>query len=273
MSRAKRFLDGLLAETILGAIDYWRRPNLRASWGGPFNGQRNRAALFLSLMAKFQPRALIETGTFRGTTTEFMSKTGVPIFTVESVARNYGFARMRLSRLRHVHVRRGDSRHFIRELFQGPLRNYADQTVFAYLDAHGEGDLPLAEEIDLIFEYWPAAVVMIDDFQVPSDAGYRYDVYRSGKALTPAYIATEVNKHALQLFFPSVPASHETGSRRGCVVLAKTSTHAAALAAMPELRSLNVEIPAHVSVGQLISYWLSCCTQLLTFTLFPALLA
>src|SRR5216683_8159337 len=33
-------------------------------------------------------------------------------------------------------------------------------------------DLPLAEEIDIVFSRCPLAVVMVDDFQVPSDAGY-----------------------------------------------------------------------------------------------------
>lgn len=239
VNRFKKVLKKLLGEPILGAIDYWRHPQLRPSWGGPFNGQQIRMAIFQSLIAKIKPRALIETGTYRGTTTEFMAQTGLPIFTVETHPRNYGFSRARLFRHRNVSVRRGDSRQFIRELFRGPLRDFADQTVFAYLDAHWDQDLPLAEEIDLIFEHCPAAVVMIDDFQVPFDTGYRYDNYGPGRALTPAYIEPGIKTHGLQAFYPSVPASNETGMRRGCVVLAKKNFHAAILASMPELRSLD----------------------------------
>ncbi len=236
MKRLKTAVKNLLGETNLGVLDYWRFPGMRKAWGGPFNGQQFRAAMFLSLIAKTDARAIVETGTHRGVTTQFMVRTALPIFTVESLARNYGFSRARLFRNRRVSVFHGDSRQVLRKLFDGPLRRFADRTLFVYLDAHGHGDLPLAEEIDLVFGHCPAAVVMIDDFQVPFDAGYGHDVYRSGKALTPAYIEPSVKTHGLQAFYPSVPAARETGQRRGCVVLAKKTVHGAVLASMPELR-------------------------------------
>jgi hypothetical protein len=237
--QAKKILEQLPGGQILGAIDYWRHPEMRSAWGGPFNGQRARAALFLALIATVKARAIIETGTFRGTTTEFMARTGLPIYTVENQARNYGFSRARLFGLRNVDVHHGDSRRFIRKLLRGPLGRFTDQVVFAYLDAHGEGDLPLAEEIDLLFTYWPAAVVMIDDFEVPFDAGYRFDIYRSGKALNWAYIEPEIVKHDLAAFYPATAAAQETGKRRGCIVLAKKARHAEAISAMRELRTAH----------------------------------
>lgn len=239
MKQVETILKRVLGGPLLGSIDYWCRPQMRTAWGGPFNGQRARAMLFLSLIAKIRPHAIIETGTHRGTTTELMTRTALPIFTVESLARNYGFARARLARHRQVSVLLGDSRKVLRELFQGPLRNSADQVVFAYLDAHGHNDLPLAEEIDLIFDHCPGAVVMIDDFQVPFDSDYGYDRYQTGKALTQQYIDPEIKKHCLKAFFPSVPAKEETGRRRGCVVLAKKTLHGAVLASMAELCSFD----------------------------------
>jgi hypothetical protein len=228
-----------IGATILGAIDYWRHPEMRGSWGGPFNGQRARAAIFLSLIAKIKPRVLIETGTYRGTTTEFMARTGLPIFTVESQARNYGFSRARFFRRRQVSVRRGDSRQALREWIDGPLRDLGRDTVFVYLDAHCDADLPLAEELDLVFNHWPAAVVMIDDFEVPFDTGYGHDRYKTGESLNQHYIGREISKHDLQTFYPSAPAEQETGRRRGCVVLVKKTVHAAALASIPELRGFD----------------------------------
>ena len=236
MSQFKTLLKRMVGEPALGALDYLRHPELRDRWGGPFNGQSARVALFRSLVAKLKPRAIIETGTYHGTTTEFMAQTGLPIFTVESHPRDYGFSRARLLRYRHVTVRQDDSRQFLSGLFHGPLQSFADQTLFAYLDAHGEKDLPLADEIDLIFRHCRAAVIMIDDFQVPDDSGYRYDNY-GAEALTRAYIERSISGHELQAFYPSVPAAKETGMRRGCVVLAKRSVHAAALASIPELRT------------------------------------
>jgi hypothetical protein len=228
-----------LRESILGAVEYWRSPELGNRWGGPFNGQQVRAALFQSLIAKIHARAIVETGTYRGATTEFMAQTGLPIFTIESHARSYGFARARLFRHRNVFVRRGDSRIVLRQLFRGPLRKFTDQTVFWYLDAHWNDELPLAEEIDLVFNHYPAAAVMIDDFQVPFDADYAYDNYGADKALTSAYVEAALRTHTLQAFYPSVPASNETGMRRGCVVLAKRTFHAGVLEGMAELRSFD----------------------------------
>jgi len=236
MKRLKALLKSMLGEPALGALDYVRHPELRDLWGGPFNGQLARAALFRSLVAQLKPQAIIETGTYHGTTTEFMAQTGLPLFTVENHPRNYGFSRARLLRCRRVTVHRGDSRQFLRHLFQGPLRAFADRTLFAYLDAHGENDLPLADEIDLIFGHCRAAVIMIDDFQVPDDKAYRYDDYGGADALTPAYIEPSIRTHDLQAYYPSVPAAQETGMRRGCVVLAKQAVHAVALASISELR-------------------------------------
>ena len=57
-----------------------------------------------------------------------------------------------------------------------------EQTLFIYLDAHWEEDLPLAEELAVIARATTRCIVMIDDFQVPGD-GYAYDNYGPGKAL------------------------------------------------------------------------------------------
>src|SRR5277367_3745074 len=41
-------------------------PELQYRWGGPFNGQAERRATFREILARLQPAALIETGTYRG---------------------------------------------------------------------------------------------------------------------------------------------------------------------------------------------------------------
>jgi hypothetical protein len=125
------------------------------------------------------------------------------------------------------------------QLFDGPLQGFAGSTLFFYLDAHWNPDLPLAEEIDIIFDRCPLAVVMIDDFQIPSDTGYGYDDYGPGKALTAAYIAPAVSAHRLQAFYPSTPSVEEGGWCRGCIVLAKSTAHAEVLGSMPLRRAVN----------------------------------
>jgi hypothetical protein len=108
------------------------------------------------------------------------------------------------------------------------------RALFFYLDAHWNVDLPLAEEIDLVFRRCPAAVVMIDDFPVPSDAGYGYN--GPGKALVSDYFEPAVLAHQLRAFYPATPSAVESGGRRGCIVLAKDNCLGPVLASLPLLR-------------------------------------
>src|SRR5215475_2610190 len=94
---AKHFVPG----QILGAIDYVRFPSRVTGWGGPFNGQSARCALFREIVAKLCPRAIVETGTNVGTTTESMAQTALPVYTIEADPRNYGFVRARFWRQRN----------------------------------------------------------------------------------------------------------------------------------------------------------------------------
>ena len=152
---------------MLGAIEYARYPDRAAAWGGPFNGQPFRQALFRALIRQLEPAAIVETGTYLGTTTEFLAETGLPVFTIEADPHRYGFARARLWRRRNVTLLHDDSRAALRTLFDGPLRGFANHILFFYLDAHWNDDLPLVEELDIVFVRCPKAVVMVDDFRVP----------------------------------------------------------------------------------------------------------
>ena len=131
-----------------------------------------------------------------------------------------------------------DSRPALRHLLNGPLGRYLDQDILFYLDAHWNNDLPLVEEIDLIFGKAKNAIVLVDDFQVPGDDGYSYDDYGGQKALTREYIDESVRKHNLAAFGPITPSRRETGEKRGCIVLARELTRGPVLEQMTLLRRL-----------------------------------
>ena len=233
----------------MGVVDYIRSPDRGLGWG-PFNGQTARQALFVDIIVKLQPDAIVETGTSLGATTELMSQTGLPVFTIELHPRNYGFARARFWRRQKVKLLQGDSRASLVRLFNGALQPLSNRTIFFYLDAHYYDDLPLAEEIDIIFTRCPMAVVMIDDFEVPWDAGYGFDNYGPGKALVSSYIRPAISAHQLAAFYPSTLSTEDYPStpmaaagyadparqRRGCVVLVKQAHHGTTLASLPLLR-------------------------------------
>ena len=234
--RIRHVARSLLGDQVLGWLDYARFPMRRAGWGGPFNGQQYRQVLFFALIEKLQPAAIIETGTHLGTTTELFAQTNRPVFTIESNLRAYGFAQARLWRRRNVKRVLGDSREALRAILTGRLHHLTDAPLFVYLDAHWNADLPLAEEIDIIFSSCRSAAVMIDDFEVPGDAGYGFDSYGPSRTLNASYVAAAVREHRLATFYPSTPSTTETGKRRGCAVLCREVMLGEALRAIPLLR-------------------------------------
>ena len=223
--RVARALPGRL----VGPLDMIR-PGVLAGWGGPMNGQRHRQRIVRDLARVVDFDQVVETGTFRGSSTEFFaSVTGAPVTTVESSRRYYEFARRRFAGLPYIDVAHGDSRTFLRRLARGST----SLTTLFYLDAHWREDLPLREELEIIDASWPRAVVLVDDFQVPDEPGYAYDDYGDGNALTPAYLPP---LDRWQAYYPAATAAEETGARRGCIVLA-TAPLRAAVDGLDSLRS------------------------------------
>ena len=225
-------------------------PQQDAWWRNPFNGQEGRSQLFLRLLDAIRPSAVIETGTFRGTTTVFMAEHFEgPIFTCEIDQRWYLTAQINLKRFSNVDARRQDSREFLKAVFA----ETQDDPLFIYLDAHWREDLPLSTELELILSSGRSVVVVIDDFAVPFDREYQFDDYGLGKALTLELLA-QVDRKGASLFFPTLPAIEETGARRGCAVIGVG--HAASeLLSLAELRQydwptitgMSVQIESRVS--------------------------
>jgi predicted O-methyltransferase YrrM len=211
LEKAYRGVTKKLPPAVAGRVDLLR-PSFAAAWGGPLNGQEHRRAIVRALARAVDVDLVLETGTYRGTSTEFFAAVfGKPVQTVEGSLRNFTFARHRLAAQPQITVHLGDSRTFLKG-----LSGTSEQTVFVYLDAHWEDDLPLREELEIIRSTWPKAIVMVDDFQVPGDPGYTYDDYGPGKALVESYLPP---LEGWVLLYPSLPSAQETGARRGCCVL------------------------------------------------------
>lgn len=222
-----------LAEGI-GRREFRWRPELRDGFSGPFNGQEFRRRIVADLTARIPFVALVETGTYRGTTTAHLARlTDRPVHSFEANPRHYGFARARLAEFSNVAVHRSDSRQGLAHLAAARAMPFGP--VFFYLDAHGFGALPLADEVDLARRHWPEAVIMIDDFAVPDDPDYGFDDYGHGHALTLDYLAVRglLSDH---VWFPACSGRAETGYRRGCVVLTCSPALQRLVDAVPGLR-------------------------------------
>lgn len=211
-------LRSLRGHALVGAAEYYLRPGLGRRLGGPFNGQLRRREIFEELVQRVGFDSVIECGTYRGSTTPFLQTvSGVDVDTIEANPRYFGFSRTRLARNPRIRLHLSDSRAALRRIVaDGQL---TARRVFVYLDAHWGDDLPLAEEVQILFGSPLQVVAMVDDFCVPDDPGYGYDDYGKGEALDSEYL-DRIPGQRPRRFFPEARSDEETGLRRGCVVLA-----------------------------------------------------
>jgi hypothetical protein len=194
-------------------VEPWKR----SGCGGPLNGQIGRQTLVRALFSTVTFDAVIETGTYRGTTTDFLWRVShKPVFSVENQPRYFYYARRRLAGKSSIRLALSDSRAFLASLAED--HSVPRERLFFYLDAHWEEDLPLADELMLIWSHWRRSLILIDDFQVPHDPGYGFDDYGPIGRLATDYLPLDRMPGAAVLF-PTFPSLDETGARRGCAVV------------------------------------------------------
>jgi predicted O-methyltransferase YrrM len=198
-------------------LDYFSR-KMTGRLGKAFNGQHYRMQLFESLMAAFEFDSIIETGTNRGSTTEYFANTfSGPIFSIEYSQKYADFSKLRTKNCKNVDIIVNNSVDGLKYLLESKV-SYGS-TVFFYLDAHWYDYLPLRDELNLILTTHShlKSIIMIDDFKVPNDDGYGFDAYDAG-TLDYDYIESAMTPGSC-VFFPSTLSSVETGFRRGCAVI------------------------------------------------------
>jgi hypothetical protein len=227
----------LLPGTLQGVAEYFFNRGVERGVG-VLNRQRGRLRLVERLISMLKPCGIVETGAFRATTTLWFSKFRVPVYTVEINDRFHAFSRLKLLFAKNVRLYHGHSVSFLRGLYRdGRL---GEGPVLFYLDAHWYGELPLRDELEIIFGHPIPAVVLIDDFEVPGDPGYKFDNYGPDGKLGIDYLRTVSTPDPMRIFFPSMPSMEETGSRRGCCVVTTSASIAERLGRIPETRLWGV---------------------------------
>jgi hypothetical protein len=223
----------LLPDRFLGYLDYHLGQHRKFDpWGGPMNGQTARLETCRQILTSMGVTKIVETGTFRGVTTEWFAQFGLPVVTFEYHPRFAAFAALRLRKHPNVRVVQMDSVVGLRMLAQDTFPN---ETVLYYLDAHWEGHLPLADELAVITTKSRRAIILIDDFAVDGDPDYGFDNYGAGKVLNLDYLGSHGFAY-LATFFPVTQATAETGIPRGYVFLTTDDELARSLDRMPLLR-------------------------------------
>lgn len=231
--RVLRYAARAAPGPIAASID-WLRHGLAEEFGGPFNGQERRIEAIREIFARVPFGSVIETGTYRATTTLFLRElSDAPIATIEAQSRYYHYSKKRLRDAPNVTAIRGDSAAELSLLAAKPPWNGGP--TFFYLDAHWLDSLPLAGELEAISTGWSDYAVLVDDFRVPDDPGYAYDDYGPGAVLEPEILAP-LSGSNVAVYWPAAPSATETGARRGWVVLATAGLVDEALRQLGTLR-------------------------------------
>lgn len=182
------------------------------------NGDVLRARVMYELFNRCSCNLFLETGTFRGSTSILAARLlRAPVYTSEVVARSHWISRLRCLGIPSIHLYHEDSRVFLRRM----AKEHGSARPMFYLDAHWGEDLPLQEELNIIGSAWSSYVVIIDDFEVPGEPGFGYDIY--DQALSLANI--QVGAQGIQVYYPAYAPEESGPCRRGYVVLVRTPSN------------------------------------------------
>ena len=139
-----------------------------------FNRAPEIGNLIQSLGKDFHIEAAVETGTWKGETTRFLSSCFDEVHTIEISDEHYKNAIETLKDRPNVHLHLGSSEKVMHEIL--PALS-SKRTIF-YLDAHWNEYWPLLDELEEIGKtHKDNCIVVIDDFKVPHRRDISYDKY------------------------------------------------------------------------------------------------
>lgn len=182
-----------------------------AEHGDAFNRDHLLAAAVLRLRERFGLRHAIETGTYHGTTTEWLAKHFATVHSIEVNPTYFAQAAERLRGLPNVTLHEGSSAILLERLLAT-----APPRTLVFLDAHW-GPNPLRGELACMARAAGARpLLMIHDFCVPGHPELGFDAYPDqGISYDWAYVADAVRLvygDRFRVFYNSKAA----GSQRGC---------------------------------------------------------
>jgi hypothetical protein len=148
-------------------------------WGG-FHKDRIYRALMLDLLNAFEFSSFVETGTFRGHSTELVASrfTKLPVFTTEVVESSYTRSKEFLGRYPNITCILGSSNEVVKKLLDE--KTIGPRPLF-YLDAHWQSYWPLRDELKHIGDSSLPATIVIDDFEVPGQPQFGFDIDGGGE--------------------------------------------------------------------------------------------
>lgn len=139
-----------------------------------FNSAPEIGEVIQSLAKEFEIENAVETGTFLGGTTNFLSACFDEVHTIEIVEENMHKAQEHLKNKDNIYYHLGSSETVLKEI----LPNLEGKRTLFYLDAHWNEYWPLLDELEEIAKtHKDNCVIVIDDFKVPKRRDIPFDQY------------------------------------------------------------------------------------------------
>lgn len=133
------------------------------------------AAYVKDLKEKYKLEVALETGTYSGYTTKFLSCIFEKVHSFEIDKNYYNLSKQNLGLFENASVHFGDSATALLPLLN---REMLGKRLFCYLDAHWYSNWPLLDEIRQISQtHKDNCVLMIDDIKVPGRPDISFDIY------------------------------------------------------------------------------------------------
>lgn len=175
-----------------------------------FNGAPELGTFLTYLKKAYSITSAVETGTYLGNTTVFLSLLFDEVYTVEVVEETYHKTSSRLKDFPNVQCLIGSSENVLAQL----LPKLRGKRVLFYLDAHWDHHWPLRDELKEIAKtHYNNCVIIIDDFKVPGRQEIPFDKYKENEC------SLEYIKDQLKLVFSEyeihyiIPARKESRAK------------------------------------------------------------
>ena len=180
---------------------------------GAFNEDVYLVEKFLDIKKKKKINTVIETGTYHGVTTRWLSSNFDKVYTVECNITYFEEAKNNLSGITNVSMELDDSPNFLGKIIE--LAD--DKSTIVFLDAHWYTN-PVLAELDAIKKSGKKPILAIHDFMVPDHPEFGYDSYPDqGIIYNWEWIKERIESIYGVDGYTKEYNTEATGAMRGCV--------------------------------------------------------
>jgi hypothetical protein len=181
--------------------------------GMPFNGDGHMMTEFLKLKEQFGITHVIETGTYKGDTTLWLSDNFNFVITIEANPTYRAIAQKRFKDRHNIILIPGDSSKDLADM----ITQCGESNLLIFLDAHWNKN-PVLRELEQIKESGKYPVLAIHDFQNPDVPDMGFDVYpNEGIIYDWKWIESRVE--AIYPKYEKYYNQEAEGARRGCIFI------------------------------------------------------